>query len=90
MGTSSQPVIIQPVSPYGVLLKGRGWDKSLSDEEREVTASPLRAGYGGWPGAGLSVQGSQLFIAAHYYRHCQPPGAGTGWVSLQSLQFGGK
>ena len=40
------------VCAYGAHLKqGKGWVKSLSDEEREVTfADPLRAGYGGRPG----------------------------------------
>ena len=72
-----------PAFLYGAhvhLMKGRGWVKSLSDEEREVTlgstSSRIR---GGWPacaGPGCSVQGRnyllQLIITA-IVSPCQPP-----------------
>ena len=65
---------------YGAHLKqGKGWVKSLSDEEREVTLRSTKSRIRGEARCSrCSVQGSRLFIAAHYYRHCQPPGAGPG------------
>ena len=74
-----------PAFLYGAhvhLMRGRGWVKSLSDEEREVTSGSTesRIHRGGWPRCRPWVQcaGSQLFIAAHYYRHCQPDVSGAG------------
>ena len=76
-----------PAFLYGAhvhLMRGRGWVKSLSDEEREVTLSPTKSRIQE-DGPVQGVQGSQLFIAAHYYRHCQPPSA----VEELELQSGG-
>ena len=57
------------------LKQGKGWVKSLSDEEREVT---LRAGYGGRPGVQpVQCSGVTIIYCSSLLPPLSAPGCGA-------------